>query len=99
MMEQVKKLVLQAFEEVDGCMGYCRSASESSKDPEMLEAYVHMASSKLDNASTLMSLAGRQVASKEGNGQADARDALDVLSEVIDERIRSARAILSTVKK
>lgn len=89
MMDQAKRLVMQTFDEIDGCLEYCRFAKSEQQDREVADAYSSMASSKLDSASTLMGLAGKRVSEQEGDG------AWNVLSEIIDARIQSARSVLS----
>ena len=92
-MEPMNKIILQAFDEIDGCLEYCRSARENAQDAE---TYVRIASSKLDNASSLLSVAERYATERGEDGQ-PYKDAFRILSEVVNERIRSARNALSSI--
>ena len=84
---------MHAFDEIDGCLEFCRSAVDEQQTPGVFEAYFKVASSKIDNASMLMDLAGKTVDDQDGD------EAWAVLREIVDGRIRSARATLSTLKR
>lgn len=92
-MEQVKKLVIKVFDEIDGCCEYCRCALE---DPGLSDLCRDVAASKLENASRLMSAVTDKAASQEEN--TPMRNVVDILSEVIGERMQAAKAMISSIK-
>lgn len=92
-MEQVKKLVIKVFEEIDGCCEYCRCALE---DPGLSDLCRDVASSKLENASRLMSAVTDKASAQEENSPL--RCVVDILSEVASERMQAAKTMMSSIK-
>jgi hypothetical protein len=97
MMEKVKKLVIQIFDEIEGCCEYCRCAMESIPDSDLSTAYREAAASKIGNAARLTDVAGKRMESQSAGDQ-NLKSVWDILFGIIDRKMRNANAMLSSLK-